>query len=126
MKKIESDITHDRLQQECFIYFHNTYPELRKTLWHTANEFKRPKSMSVTEHAREMGRRKAIGVVSGVTDLLWYHKGILHCFDIKIGYDKLSNDQVEFIHAIETNGGKFYEINNKEQFIDVVTKVLST
>lgn len=125
MKKIESDITHDRLQQECYMYFHNTYPELRYTLWHTPNEFKRPKSMTVKEHVMELARRKAIGVVAGVTDLCWYHNGTLFIFDIKIGYDKLSEEQIKFIKAIESHGGKFFEINSLDQFKYIIQNELS-
>lgn len=70
-----------------------------------------------------ISQRKAVGVLSGVTDLVIYRNGILYMMDVKIGRDKLSDNQKLFIKAIERQGGEFREINSIEQgfeFIDYI------
>jgi hypothetical protein len=62
MKKSE-----DRIQQECYRWFHNTYPELRGLLFHVPNGGKRD--------GREAKKLKTMGVVPGVADLIFLYNG---------------------------------------------------
>jgi hypothetical protein len=58
----------------------------------------------------------AIGVVAGVVDLVWYHRGRLHVFDIKIGNDVVSDEQVDFCQKVVKNGGTAHVIMTLDQF----------
>jgi hypothetical protein len=62
-----------------------------------------------------LSKRKAIGVLAGVTDITGYWKGCLLMLDIKLPGDKLSDAQLRFIKANELQGGKFIEVNTLEQ-----------
>lgn len=116
--------THDRVQQNCFQYLWNTYPQTRRTFWHTSNELAPYPKEKESDFKKRIFYRKAIGVLPGVTDLVWYWKGCLYVFDVKVGNDVISESQHLFVDAIEAQGGKFYEINNLEQFKNVVDKLV--
>lgn len=137
MQRTEENYTHDRLQQEIFTYIWNNYPQTRGNCWHTPNEFV-PDTFIQTQCKRICGeklpsfltqifelykkhfvsslsRRKAIGVLKGVTDLVLYYNGILLMMDIKLPWDSLSDAQKAFIVANEKQGGIFIEINTLAQ-----------
>ena len=110
-------MTHDRLQYECFFWMWNEYPDLRY-LCH-ANINSHPKWK-----VQDMSKLKSLGLVKGVLDLEFYYKGCLHVFDIKIGADKLSKQQKEYIKAIEGEGGQGYEIRSLEGFQNIINGLL--
>jgi hypothetical protein len=152
----EKTKSHDRVLAECFQYLWNVYPDTRKTMFHVTNESKPVdkswlkdllivfcKYMGVyidlvklnsflnlnlygKSHLINLSRQKAIGVVAGVLDLIWYWKGVMYCFDVKVGTDKFSKDQKEFIRVVEENGGKCFEINNFDMFKIIVDEIIKS
>jgi hypothetical protein len=120
----QPNYSHDRLQSECGKYLWNQYPQTRKTFFHPANETKREKGETKHEYIVRLSQRKAIWVLPGCWDLLFFWNKCLYCFDIKIGNDRLSNEQLDFKAAIERQGGKCYEINDLQQFKDIVAEIL--
>ena len=52
-----------RLQAECFSWFWNTYPEYRGLMFHVPSEGNRSSKI-------DGGKRKAMGIVAGVSDLI--------------------------------------------------------
>ena len=108
---------HNRLQQQCWVHLWNTYPESRYSCWHTKNEDIPDKSETKKEYIIRRSQDKAIGLLPGVYDLVLYWKGVLHIFDIKVGKDKFSEQQLRFRDAIIKQGGKDYEIKLLEDFI---------
>lgn len=146
MNKKEHTLKHDRIQQELFVYLWNKHPDLRYTMWHTPNEFKQDfyfileyfhsfvknkvetdKLEAKLKHRAMIAgvKRKSIGVISGVLDLVFYYKSKLHILDVKVGNDRLSDSQKEFIKAIENQGGQFYEINSIEQGIEIIERIIA-
>jgi hypothetical protein len=67
---------------------------------------------------------KALGMVKGVLDFMFYYNGVLHVMDFKVGKDKLSPEQKEFIKQIESQGGKGYEVRTFEEFQKIVHGIL--
>ena len=108
---------HEKLQSECFLWMWNTFPKLRRLCWTTVNSHP-------AWGSRELSILKAVGLVKGVTDLVFYYKGVLHVFDVKIGSDRLKPEQKEFIANVEANGGKGYEIRSLEQFQNIIEEIL--
>lgn len=131
---IFEDMGHDQLQAKCFQWFWNYYPSLRQLMWHTPNEVpqddylikevaKQDKSLAsklALAAKKRLGmflsRRKAIGVVKGVLDLTLYYNGKLHTFDVKLGKDVLSKEQISFIEQVKKQGGTFDVITTFEGF----------
>lgn len=121
---MEKQYSHDRLQQECGNYLWNTYPQTRLTFFHPANEAIKHKAETMQEFKLRLAQRKAIWVLSGVTDLVWYWQGTMYLFDVKVGNDRLSKEQKDFIAAMEKQGAKFYEVNNLEEFKTIADLIL--
>ena len=119
------NLSHDRIQQELFMYSWNRYPQSRRCMWHTANEFPIQKGMSRKEHMIILSQRKAIGVLPGVTDLVMYQRGVLYMFDIKVGNDCLSQDQLSFIQANIEQGGQFFEVNTLDQGRKIIDEIFT-
>ena len=111
---------HDRLQSACFLFLWNEHPELRYLCFSVTNNL-----TTETEDARrKMGQLKSLGVVKGVLDLIFYYKGRMYAFDIKVGKDKLSTEQKEFIAAITKQGGYGCEIRSLEEFKGKIRSIL--
>jgi len=108
---------HEKLQSECFSWMWNTFPHLRRLCWTTINSH--PKW-----GAREISILKPVGLVKGVTDLVFYYKNRLYAFDIKIGADKFKKEQLEFISRVREQGGDGWEIRDLETFKNLILKIL--
>lgn len=74
--------------------------------------------------AFNVAKLKTTGLVPGVFDLLFYWKNCLYCFDIKIGKDKLSENQVKFMLAVSKNGAFCCEIHTFEQFKGNIERIV--
>lgn len=120
----ENLLSHNQLQQKCFLWAYGTYPQLRKLFWHTPNELPRRPKESDRAYVIRLNQRKAIGVVPGVLDLVFYFRCRLYVFDFKVGKDTLSSDQKEFIERVVEQGGEAYEIKSFEQFQEVWRVIL--
>ena len=75
--------------------------------------------------AARMSQMKSLGVVSGTTDLLFYFKGKLHAWDIKVGKDKLSDAQNHFILKVTQQGGEGCEIRSFDEFKEKFKKIIN-
>ena len=114
-------ISHNRLQAKIFAWMWNEHPELRYLCFSVTNNL-----TTETEDARrKMGQLKFLGVVKGVLDLIFYYKGRMYAFDIKVGKDKLSAEQKEFIAAITKHGGYGCEIRSLDEFKEKINRIVS-
>lgn len=59
----------------------------------------------------------------GVSDIITCYKGIMLCFEIKIGGDVQSEDQKKFEAAVLYQGGFYFIIKNFEDFLYRMTQV---
>jgi len=105
---------HDKLQSDCFMWIWNEKPELRYLCFTTRNNL--TSQEGDLQSKIKMGQMKAMGMVKGTTDLIFYWCGRLYGFDIKIDKDRLSKEQKEFISALRAQGGGGCEIRSLEQF----------
>lgn len=148
-------LSHDALLSMCFQYTWNKYPQTRRLCFHVMNEsrpipanlfqqllvsflkfighYVSPATISSfisrqlfdKEHQIRMAQNKAIGVVPGVFDLLFYWRSKLYAFDIKIGADKFSDAQMEFSGAVQRNKGEAHEIRTFDQFCSIFDNIMS-
>ena len=72
-----------------------------------------------------MAGLKALGVVAGTTDFIFYYKGVLHAWDIKVGNDKLRPEQIDFIDKVTNNGGEGREIRSFEEFVELIKSIVN-
>ena len=107
-----------KLQQECYLHFHNNYPDLRGCLWRVENERKRNKY--------EQMIAKSTGLVSGVADLNMIYAGRFYGIELKVGDNKQSKSQIQWQKTIQKQGGSYIVIRNLEEFQAFLHRILST
>lgn len=94
-------------------------------MWHTPNELRPHPGETQAKLSLRIAQAKSIGMVPGVLDLVFYWKGCLHIFDIKLGTDRLSQQQNTFIDQVEKNGGKAYIISDFDEFCRIFTEIVN-
>ena len=105
----------DAFQQECVIWFHNTYPELRGLLFHVRNN---------SRTKREGAYWKALGVYPGVSDLIFLYDGFAHCIELKTPKGYQSPEQIEWQKLVEDHGIEYQVINSKEKFQMLIKSII--
>ena len=118
-------MTHNQLQQKCWQLLWNEFPQSRYCAWHTKNEDIPHKGETKKDYIIRRSQDKAIGLLAGVWDIVFYWKGVLYIFDIKVGKDKLSEKQLRFEDCIIQQGGKSYEVNDREGFHQVLKQIFN-
>lgn len=117
-------MTHDQLQAQCFLFLWNEHPELRYLCFSSMNNL--TTQLPDKEARRVMAIRKSLGMVKGVLDLIFYYRGRMYAFDIKVGKDKLKPEQLEFIAAIAAQGGYGCEIRSFEEFKSKIDEIIKS
>lgn len=105
-----------QLQSACFQWAWNTYPRTRMLLFHIPNGGSRNRI--------EATQLKSAGVVSGVHDLLFYWKGQLYWFELKVGTNKQSPQQIAFGATMLAQGAILHEIRSFEQFQEIFKQIV--
>lgn len=103
------------LQQKCFVWFHNTYPELRGTMWLVHNNAK---------NGREGATLKAMGMVKGVSDMSFVHGGKYYGIELKTETGTQSPDQKKWERVITEQGGVYVVIRSFEEFRTFVENIV--
>ncbi len=121
-------MTHDQLQYQCVTFLWNNYPELRGLAFGTFNDIKQVEKITgpLGNHKRRiiLSKMKSLGMIKGALDFMFYYKGVLHVMDFKVGKDRLSPEQKQFIKMIESQGGKGCEIRSLEEFQNMLNNIL--
>jgi hypothetical protein len=102
-------LTESRLMQNCYMWIHNTYPQLRGLYFEIHNN---------AFSAREGARHKAMGRIAGVADaclLLPAGRGVIF-FEFKSDHGRQSIEQKEWQKKIQDAGYYYYIINSETQF----------
>lgn len=117
-------MTHNQLQQQCWMHLWNEYPQSRYSAWHTKNEAIPAKGESKKDYVIRRSQDKAVGLLPGVWDIVFYRKKVLHIFEIKVGNDKLSKEQLRFEKQTLDNGGRSYVISDLDMFKKIIKSIL--
>lgn len=110
----------DDLQMACVEWARKEYPHYRKLLHHSPNGGNR--------NGREGAKFKAMGVVPGWPDLqLAVARGGYHSLfiEMKFGNGSLSQDQIDMIELLRSEGHKVVVHRSKAGFMDEVTEYLT-
>ena len=105
------------LQQKCYKWWHNTYPELRGCLWRIENERKRSKY--------EQMIAKSTGLVSGVADLNMLYNGVFYGIELKTETGRQSDSQAKWQRGIEAQGGKYIIIRSEDEFKEFIIEIIT-
>ena len=107
----------NRIQQECYMWFHNTYPEYRGLLFAVPNGGARS--------AIEGKLFKQTGVVAGVSDMLLMVNLETYCFELKNKFGTQSSKQIEWQRKVEREGFKYYIVKSLSQFKGYVMPIMA-
>lgn len=105
----------EQLQAKCYQWFWNTYPEHRQMLFHVQQSAK---------NWIQGSRFKAIGVTSGVSDLVLILKNRIVFIELKVESGKQSPAQVTFQDKVETRGHQYSIVRTFEEFQFLIKKLL--
>ena len=100
-------MTEDQLQAQCFQWHWNTFPHLRRTLFH------------INQKARnkiEGNKMKAMGVVPGVSDFCNLQPAGVRWIEMKTETGTQSKDQQAFQEMVEILGMSYHLVRSFNQF----------
>lgn len=116
----EEDLKHteDKIQADCYMHFHETYPHLRGLLYHVPNGEKRDK---ITANLL-----KAKGVVPGIPDLVFHYKNNTYFFELKKHKTSTVSLSQEKIHKqLDLQGFHVWLVNDLDTFKYLIDKIIN-
>lgn len=113
MEKLEA-----RIQSESYIWFNNTFKELRGLLYHVPNGEKRDIITAA--------KLKAMGVVAGVPDMQFHFKTNTYFFEFKKpNSGKASEEQKKIHKSLEAQGFCVWLIESKDEFKEIILDIVN-
>jgi len=101
------NLTESRIQQDCYVWFHNTYPHLRGLFFRIKNE-----GTNKISGARD----KAMGILPGVADGCLLINGTAIFIEFKTEIGRQRESQKKWQATIERVGYKYFIIRNLNEF----------
>lgn len=117
MKKNEGDaLTEARLQQDCFMWFHNTYLQYRGLFFKINNESK---------SARDGMIGRATGIYPGVADTCFLiPNGMIIFIEFKTEKGIQSTKQAIWQATVVKFGYRYEIVRSQEEFIKLITSLI--
>lgn len=106
----------DRIQQECYRWFNNSFPKFRGLLFHVPNGGAR--------NGREAVKLKTMGVYPGVSDFIFLHNVRANLIELKTEIGSQSPAQKKWEITITGQGFDYYIVRNLEEFIELIHKII--
>lgn len=104
-----------KLQQDCYLWYHNNYPALRGSLWMCHNNAK---------DARQGATLKAMGMVRGVSDLMMLYNGAFYAIELKTETGRQSEFQKQWQEVILSQGGTYVIVRSLQDFCNFVLSII--
>jgi hypothetical protein len=110
----------DKLQADCFMWFHNTFTHLRGLLWHCPNE------LTGLVHPSVSNKMKAMGLVAGVPDLELHFRSRSYFFELKnpSGTGVVSEVQKKIHRALDAQRFVVHVLNDLDSFKHLVSCIV--
>lgn len=108
---MEKIMNEEQLQAKCFQWHWNTYPQDRRMLFHI--------QQNMFGNAYRGSLNKAIGVVSGVSDMIHIGRAVLF-LELKVRSNKQSPEQIDFENKVRARGFHYFVVTSLEQFMKIV------
>lgn len=106
-------MSEDRLQQECFLWFWNSYPAYRGLLFHVPNGGLR--------NSREAAKLKSMGLMRGVSDFIFLFRSKAYFIELKEeSKGRQSKEQRDWQLIVEANGFEYSVCRSLEQFKEII------
>jgi len=111
----------DRLQSDCFQWFHNTYQHLRGCLYHVPNQ------LTGLVHQSVSNKMKAMGLVAGIPDLVFHFRARTYFFELKKPNSNgiLSKAQKKVHKVLDQQRFVVYLVNDYETFVYLIETIIA-
>lgn len=106
----------DKLQSDCFIWFWNTHIAHRRMLFHVDNN---------SYNAVIGAKKKALGVVKGVSDMVFIANGFVVFIEFKTNIGAQKPEQIDFESKVKERGHIYIIIRSIEQFKELICRVIT-
>ena len=108
----------DRLQQICFLWHWNEYPDQRGLLFHVPNGGNR--------NAREGAKFKTMGVIPGVSDLIFLYDGVAHFIELKNEKGVQSKRQKNWEALVKAERFPYYIVRSLDSFQILIETIIKS
>lgn len=105
----------DKLHSDCYLWFHENYPDLRGLLCYNLNN-----SRNKIQAMMDKGK----GLQKGRSDMVFYYKGTATMIEFKIESGKQSPDQVKWQSLIEKAGFSYKIIRSLDEFNQLILAII--
>lgn len=99
--------TEGKIQQNIYVWFHNTYPHLRGLLCYNLNNSK---------NKIDGALNKSKGLQAGRADMVLYYNSKAYMIELKTAKGTQSEDQIKWQKQIESNGFEYHIIRSLDEF----------
>jgi len=110
-------LSEDRIQQDAYIWFHNTYPQYRGLLFAVPNGRKRD--------VIDAKILKMTGLVSGVSDLIFLFNRKAYLIETKTEKGTQSDNQIEWQKLVESQGFEYFVYRDLETFKSIILNIIN-
>ncbi|NTW98353.1 MAG: VRR-NUC domain-containing protein [Geobacteraceae bacterium] len=104
-----------RIHQDCYVWFHNTFPEFRGLLCY---------NLGNSKNMIDGALNKSKGVQPGRSDFTLYWMGSAVMIEMKDDDGRQSKDQVNWQRLIERHGFRYIICRSLESFKEVVEEII--
>lgn len=111
----EKKQSEDKIQSDCYVWFHNTYPELRGLLCYNLNNSK---------NKIDGARNKAKGLIAGRSDMVLYYQSNAFMIEFKTSDGSQSAGQKEWESLVRNQGFQYHIVRSLEEFQMLIVNLL--
>jgi hypothetical protein len=111
----EDQFTEDRLQQECYLWFHNSFPNLRGLLCYNFNN---------SANKIQANKNRGMGLQKGRSDLVFYYKGNAFMIEMKTSTGTQQPEQKKWQEIVVSSGFTYQIARSKKEFQEIINKII--
>lgn len=110
-----TEVSEEYIQYECVQWFWNEYPELRGLLCCNKNN---------SRNKIDGNKWRALGVVAGRSDLVFYYKGVAYHIEMKTPKGGQSPDQKKWEKIITSQGFRYFICSSLFEFQTLIKLII--
>lgn len=117
MKNYNELEAEERIQTECYVWFHNSFPTFRGLLCCNLNNSK---------NKIDGARNKAMGIQKGRSDLVLYWQAKAYHIEMKTPAGEQSPEQIAWQKKVESQGFSYFIVRSLPEFQELIKNIICT
>jgi hypothetical protein len=114
--KMQKNEAEARIQQDCYVWFHNTYPHLRGLLCY---------NLGNSPDKRTGAINRSLGLQAGRSDMVFYFRGRALMIEFKTPTGSQQPAQKHWQNRVEGQGFGYVMVRSVEEFRRVIQEALA-